>query len=267
MGTGGKVCSRCKESKPLEGFSRDRRNRLDGRRTACSWCESPRRKKLKGNQDHHRRILSDASPRLKGDESQLAYVRGFLKGRTVQDQESERVAACKDLVFRIASDMARRGEDKGEVSFEEMVGYGYEGLLEGVRSYRADAKHPFRAHAAKRIRYGILDRLRQKGTTWRLGGRYSTFEASPKTITDPEDGIVGNPVDGGEMEPRAEDPDSTDVIDRTVSRITKYMSPRHGEIIRMRLEGLTNLEIGVKLQLTESRICQIRREVQVWQNS
>jgi len=63
------------------------------------------------------------------------------------------------LVERIASHLAHRS--RGQVSTEELMGYGTEGLIEAARRYDPARGVPFESFAYYRIRGSIMDGMKQ----------------------------------------------------------------------------------------------------------
>lgn len=112
-----------------------------------------------GIADIFRRALCDDPPELSSEEEKLAYFRGFLAASRRQEAEAERVEGCRDLVFRIASEVSRKSGRA--ISYEEAVSAGYVGLLNAIR-YKSPPGD-FRVFAANKIRGAILDDRRENG--------------------------------------------------------------------------------------------------------
>ena len=273
---GKQICRKCERVLELTAFTRAR-ERKSGRAIYCRECKHAAQKeyrksepytqvkartmrykaRLRSDIDSLRKVWATSPVKLASEGERLAYAQGFLSGRAVQEQESERVKESRDLVFRIASELHKGRPD---VTFEDMVGYGYEGMLNGIRSYRTDRNTSFRTHVANKIRWGINDQLRRRGTSWKINARGKDWIGVSLGTSRQDDGSLVNPVDSGDLVP-VEDAPVDDVTQAKLEEIEKLLSPRHAEIVRLRLEGHLNSEIGTKLGVTSSRITQLLGEI------
>lgn len=103
------------------------------------------------------RALAETPPKLKNDKERLAYFRGFLAGARTSEREGEQLEKHKDLVFRIAAEVAKKSGRA--IGYEEAVSAGYMGLLNALR-LRRSRDPDGRVFIAKCIRHRILDERR-----------------------------------------------------------------------------------------------------------
>lgn len=283
-----KECGKCHEVKPATGFTRNRRCKT-GLDSTCRECRrkvrenrtpEQRARQLKQQKaynqrwrrdiDRTRKIMSQANQPLTTEEAREAYVRGFFKGRSVQEAESTLITDNQDLVFRIASQVYDPNHPDQGSSYEDCVGYAYEGILDAARKYRPNnrAGASFRAFAAQRIRGAVLDALRERGSRWMISPRNRSYAAAAPMTGKDADGVAKNLV---EILPAGSCPD-TQVVETEAkldsealfARIESEIDSRHAYVVRRCYEGITLSKIGEELGVTESRASQMRIQVRKW---
>lgn len=212
--------------------------------------------------DALRRALAENPPEIASEGERLAYFRGFLAACKRSKDEESKLLAFQDLVFRIASELAAKRKGWAETdrfSYEEMVSWGYEAVLEVVRK----KGKPSRADVAGAIRHRIADAARAQF------GRLGTPRRDAlKLLRASQGGALGE--DGEEARAiddcGASDPEIDDgVWDVVRARAScPGVDPRLAEMLELRAEGMTFAKIGERFGITESRACQVFAEHRDW---
>lgn len=272
-------CSKCGEVKPISGFHRrvDRRpGRRPGFQSVCkpcslsaahAWNREHREKRNAAKRarekrqrlaaattkasgahlDVMRRALAEHPPELVTETESLAYFRGFIAGAKRSGEEGLRFERLKDLCHRIAA------EGKYVKHYEERLSAAYEALLSFIRKRRsfADVEQE-RKIAARAIRFGIIDWLRlEEGTRNRTGMVRRT-------------GVMLSDVEIADMKADALHPavnDGTPAEIESIIEMSPRLSERERRVLRALALGKNLREVGEELGLTESRACQIVKEI------
>lgn len=284
-----KPCTRCKETKPLTEFHRRTfRNGREGRTSECKPCRIALRQALSRTErgrernrinaaKHYRKLRSQAKlalalpgekldvlrkalvekpPALESEGERLAYFRGLMAGVKRNTEETERFERLKDLPHRIACE---RTSQVG-IGYEEAISAAYEGLLAFMRRgrYAFASEASERKMAALSIRRAIIDYKRMEGPVDRhmnpryIGGKDPQNEDGESllpTLAQHED-----EEDGGDI--------WEEIRRRLQERADKGV--RLEQILRWRLQGLTQGECAERLGITESRVCQILANERPW---
>lgn len=204
--------------------------------------------------DRLRRVLLEQPPEISSEGEMLAYCRGFLSGAQRSAEESKRFAALKDLVHRIAAEMARR---LYRLRFEDAVSYGYEAALRFLRNGKIPEDHiHFRKRAAVAIRNGIKDCLRGTPTVPVIGpARALTRRGCTGKALYGHQFAVSPKGESADLEVPARTSERTEVDPDRLNRVVG-LKPLDRLILELYSAGYTCLEIGNRVGLTESRISQ-----------
>jgi len=156
--------------------------------------------------------------------------------------ELEIISKCAPIVFRLA-----RERMAAKIGWDEAVSTGYLALLLFSRAGLAwnDERHMMRS-AAQAVRRAVIDEHRRQ--FGKHGQRVGRMALECDMDADSELETVDRPVN---------DPEPSDTLDRVASLLTRDVDR---VILRMRVEGYSLGEIGDRVGLTESRICQRWRE-------
>lgn len=277
-------CSKCGQMRPRDKFRKQAGGRHGLKRT-CKDCDNAinyayrqsgeglakkqayQRKynrKRKQDADAIRRVMSDSPPDLKNDKERLAYIRGFFKGRAVRDGEANAVEECRDLVFRIAHEVYRPNES---CTYEDIVCYAYDGLLAAIRSYTPtrQKKASLRSFAASKIRFHIIDKLRERGATNNVGSRKNPRWMRTSVVAD-RDGEECNAAElkSVSRESPALEGEAHLDSEQFFFRVAQEFGSKHAYVVRRMYDGATLNDIANELRVTESRVCQMRSKVREW---
>jgi hypothetical protein len=277
-----KLCRRCGETKPLNLFHRRTlKSGNIGTTPDCAACRvalrTAQRKTPEGAiahrervREYRQRILSKARglgvsgdatkvdavrramaehpPEIAGEAEMVAYFRGFVAGAKRSAEEGERFERLKDLVHRIAAEAKMQ---RGMI-YEDVLSAAYEGLLKFLRgSAKATSLEHERNLAAKAIRWQILDCKRVDGPLTRRGGknRHPLAESGLHLVED-------HPRPSETLQARAEAsyalPEAVEAAD---------IPARTKRLLGALAEGCSFREAGEREGITESRACQIVREL------
>lgn len=164
-----------------------------------------------------------------------------MAGRAEHDEAGNAIREYEDLVFRIASDNARKFYGPAALSYEDCVSIGYQAVL----AIAARRKTPDRPLVAKAIRGAIIDAARSK--LGKDGQRLALYKA-----TDPHDS------DGdGMIETIAHTaPDQPCEVEDILSKL-EGLDERSLKVCRMLASGLSVREVSEALELSESRTYQL----------
>lgn len=196
--------------------------------------------------DALRRAMVETPPPLSGDDALLAYWRGYVSGAQRAKNESERFQQYQDIAFRVAAELDGKWRNVSadrRLSYEDLVSIGYEAILEVLRK-KAD---PPRAVVGQAIRRRIVDAVRDQAGRH---GQKSLCMVSVMGEGEEETAVV-------DVLPAAQGVAPDDLWDEIEERCESAPDERLESILRWRGEGLTQLEIAKKLNLTESRVSQI----------
>ena len=197
--------------------------------------------------DAMRRAMAEHPPEVSGEAEMVAYFRGFVAGAKRSAEEGERFERLKDLVHRIAAETKmQRG-----MAYEDVLSAAYEGLLKFLRSpVKADSLEHERKMAAKAIRWHILDEKRSIGPFKKNGDR--RYEVAEGGLPLAE----GQPKPSETLQARAEAsyalPEALESVD---------LPPRTKRILAALAEGCNFRESGEREGISESRVCQIVRDL------
>jgi len=197
------------------------------------------------------------------------------------------------IVRRIAMKMARKVPR--DVSVQDLIGYGWIGLLEAHSRAEAMNDAEFEAYASYRIRGAMLDYLRtldpMARTTRALSRRISRAVAEQTRVLGrlPEDEDVARALGVGveeyrtqlqrvseagmarldvadvdELQHKSEPTDeqaAKAMLKEAVTEAITKLSPRLQQVLALYYqEGCTLLQIGQVLGVTEARACQLHSE-------
>ncbi len=184
-----------------------------------------------------------------------------------------------------------------QASFDDLMGYGAEGLIEAVDRFDATRGVRFETYASHKIRSAVLDGIRSedwayrsvrhreremrevRSRLWGMHGRPPTESEEAEALGMPLDSLrtVKQAIARAEVasldvdhfeEVRAAGAQFDDEPLRTcleaerraqLHRAVANLSPRERAVVNMSFDdGLTLAQIGDRLNVTESRACQIR---------
>lgn len=205
------------------------------------------------------------------------------------------VEAHTDLVWKIASRIET--EVRGALEAAELVAAGTFGLVEAVRRFRPDLGVPFRGYAAVRIRGAIRDDLRRRDVVTRrtrqlasavearsdlpdtaavtavaaeLGSTPERVRAAQATVARSRTASIDAPVPGTDVTIDLRDDaavDPADLVDASVlhaelAAAVHRLDWRDRYVVEeVYLQNRKLADVGVDLGVTESRVCQIARDV------
>lgn len=288
-----KACTRCREVKPLERFhrrtfksgtkgytseckvcrvalrqalSRTERGRENNRRNAKKYYGKLRQwreasKLMIGRApegvDVLRRAIVDRPPEIRSEEGMAAYFRGFVAGAKRSAHESARFESLKDLIHRIAAEQSRKVH---ALLYEDALSYAYAAALNYLRKATPEDEAHFRKKAAVAIRNGIVDGVREHPTRMIIGKRRHLFSRRRQPVKFGNQFAVDD--DGSTIEKHLASQDAPgDEIAPDLLSSVEGLKPRERVILEWLAQGLTQKEVGERLGLTETRICQIVRRV------
>ena len=151
-----------------------------------------------------------------------------------------------------------------EIDFDDVIQDAYVGLIKAARSFDPARGVPFRGHAISRVRGEIADRLRQQAPGPRRKLRTPAEEALVLTLRFPlrldeeldlDEVMNGQTLVTHEVRDVAAEHAFADVAIRD---LTSRLPPRERLVLGMSDEGYTQPEIGAVLNVTASRVCQLR---------
>lgn len=203
--------------------------------------------------DALRRAAVERPAPLSAEGSMAAYFRGFVAGAQRSEHESLRFEGLKDLIHRIAAERARKVRG---LLYEDALSYAYTSALNYLRRSTPTDEVHFRKKAALAIRNGIKDGLRIYQTRPMIGNAsFRARQRKTKPIFGHQFGMnqVG---EGMEMELHAATETETEIEADALSAINR-LKPRERVILSWLSQGLTHMEVGERLGITESRVCQI----------
>lgn len=283
-----KVCSRCKQEKPLAPVSAFcRRNYRNGtaswtadclacryvRRAALAQTERGREMARRNQRKHYqklrerarfaaaigddeakldlvRRALVEKPPSLEGEDASLAYFRGFMAGSKRSSEESSKIEAVKDVIHRIASEQGGKHGEKF-LSYEDALSSAYMAALEAIRS-RQCPEDPIalRKMVSVVIRRRLVDTIRETHGRPDQANKLHVTLATNLKDDEENEGLDGlaGPVDSPE-------------------RLGEALDGLHGldgrdrQILELVSRGLLLREVGSRLGISESRVSQVLREI------
>jgi hypothetical protein len=198
------------------------------------------------------KALAQHPPDLDGDPERLAYLRGYLSGAAQREQTSKAVEEHMDLVFRIASENARKFRGALALSYEDCVSAGYHALIRGL----ASAAPPTRAQLALKIRSEIIDEHRR-----RFGRLEHSGTPARRAVEGALTGLRTHESDEGLVEHlsvSAPEPAGLE-LEETVMALD--IPERDKQVCLLVSQGYLLREIGERFGITESRVCGILREI------
>lgn len=166
-------------------------------------------------------------------------------------------------VRKIAGAMARRGPTR-QALFDDVYSAGLEGLVRGAAGYDP-ARGPAKGYLERRISGAILDFLRGEdhlSRDQRRLVRATGIDPWPFALRLDDDAEA----DLHEVIPNARAEDPAELATRrrdlvAIERAARVLPPRTREVLRLYyLEDLTQQEIGDRLGVVETRVCQLMRE-------
>lgn len=132
---------------------------------------------------------------------------------------------------------------------DDLTGPAFLALMDAVRRFDPTKGIKFTTYARKRIKGGIIDQLRTEFHTKRQNRPGFTSLSDPFLSEDPV--LVSH---------YTADPAKTIEIKDLVHYILNQLVPQQALVLYLYYaEGKTAKEIGILLDLTESRICQIKK--------
>lgn len=137
----------------------------------------------------------------------------------------------------------------GPLSYSEITNASLIGLMYAVRDYRAGGV-PFQRFALKRIKGAVMDEFRSRHRGFKTRRNIDTKYVTAGDLTE----LFADGLEASDNDRREADEVTEKLIDLVNGSKRKLV---------MRLyyiRGLTLLEIGVMIGLTESRICQLHAE-------
>jgi RNA polymerase sigma factor for flagellar operon FliA len=159
----------------------------------------------------------------------------------------------RPLVLLIARKLARGLPPNVEI--DDLVQVGMIGLDKALRDYIPEPGVLFATYASHRIRGAILDELRRNdplSRAQRKSGEEITFEA----IDDAFEVVEPSPGPLGELEDKRRA--------QALAREIRNLPPRERYVMELHYDHDMKLkEIGVTLGVSESRVCQMIRDITV----
>lgn len=146
--------------------------------------------------------------------------------------------------LRYAMKIAQRYCGQG-VEFDDLIQAANEGLLHAITKFDPNRGFRFGTYATAWIRQRCSDAKRR---AFRYNSRFVPLERDGETIADHRA--------GDESRARAA---KADEAHRRVDELFTRLLPRHAEVMRMRMRGLTMEEISLRMGVTKQRIGQISR--------
>ena len=150
------------------------------------------------------------------------------------------------------------GKLASSVSKDEIYSSAALGLLDAVRRFDPSRGVKLKTYAAYRMRGTILDKLRDTDWVPRLARARKECEPQVKSITsfvfDPRNGNVEDP----EPIERGPDPALLAGENDSWARLGQILPARELQVLELYYrDELTLKEIGVRMGLSESRVCQL----------
>ena len=188
--------------------------------------------------------------------------------------EDVTVAEYLPLVRQVVQQML--GALPASVEFDEVASWGADGLLDAVRRYEDGQAASFRTYARIRIRGAILDQMRALDWVSRTGrdrahriadGRHGLEQHLGRAATQEElAAALGVGLDDfhhwlGELGDLTDDPSAVlceRQRTRAIAAAIARLPGKEREVVPLYYAGdLTMKEIGHRLGVTESRVCQL----------
>lgn len=172
----------------------------------------------------------------------------------------ELILSCLRLAAKIANHHIRRANSRRAYA-EDIHATAIEGLVRAARGYDPSRGVPFPSYARRRIEGAVLDLFRERdhlSRHYRSVAKASGEEAwaTPVSLEVIENWEERFTDTGSSPEDEAADSRMVDMVDVAA----KNLPPRTREVLRLYYaEDRTQKQIGVRLGLTETRICQILR--------
>jgi len=156
------------------------------------------------------------------------------------------------LVRILAARVLARLPGNSGIEMSDLIQAGNVGLMQAQRTFSPSSGAHLAGYARFRIRGEMLDTIRRNAGCVRLGGQ---VQGSTSDAGEDLEGAIPDPADCA--------PDSIlvrrqrrEILDEEVSRLP----PRYRAVVRLRYDSDCSLkEIGNKLQVHESRACQLHR--------
>ncbi len=142
------------------------------------------------------------------------------------------------------------------VSEDELFSAGMMGLLKACRSYDSSRGAEFKTYAYHRIRGAVLDELRRMDFLPRSQREKARQDGRipPSVVAIPTDEDGQESLEARDGEPALDIADLQDCLDRLILQLPAKMAE---VMVLYYREGMRMREIGVRMNLTESRVSQI----------
>ncbi len=193
----------------------------------------------------------------------------------------------------IATIAARSLHSQHSLEFEDLIIQGQIGLMEALERVDLGLPNEVITFARSRIKGAIVDEIRETGTTIRIPRSVITLknrlEGDDSTLTGKEketarkevaelslmqvvslDGLVGNGDDHKSLLDLVDDPHNREVEEKkdaaseiNIEKVLSLLPRRYDNVVRMYLgvfpytQSYTQMEIGLQLGVTESRVNQL----------
>ena len=161
------------------------------------------------------------------------------------------------LILIISKNVSKH--TKGRITPEELIGSGWEGLVQAANKFDLSHKCIFKTLAEYRIRGAMFDYLRT--TTWEKEKTRSKLKKEGKELVRMWDRTT---MEG--IYSKLPDPEYIENVEKDVSKLSSYfkvvLDPKHAKIMEeYYVERLTMKQIADNNNLTESRISQLVKEL------
>lgn len=162
------------------------------------------------------------------------------------------------LVYNIASKIYKRIPDYSNIEYEDLIGYGFLGLAEAINKYKNDVGVKFSTFAYPYIQGRIMDFLR----------KLNKERAIPEGKMVSIDSIVENSIEEDKIDflgSNKLDPGLYVEKEELMEIITEIIEKELADLEKLVLylwfkEGLSQKEIAKVLEISNSRVSQIKKQ-------
>ena len=183
---------------------------------------------------------------------------GRRRGAVAEPASDERIIAHLSFARAVAAralDPRCRGHDR-----EDLIAWGVVGLVQAARRYRGDRGASFSAYAARRVRGQVLDALRDRDPLTRTARReYRSAQRVAEDLPPPYVEVSLDRVGDLPDRPRERGASPPDERWTRVARALRDLPALERRVLVLSYgRGLTLLEIGREVGLSESGVCRVR---------